>query len=164
MHILHNLSHHPDFAMAVHWSERWRMLPSSLSFDWQPDGTEAGWNQCPTSRRATHQKEMRKGETHTICMCVCVCWQRLWWILHLQLCVWLWYQHERKEEIKIGFDRWKNDYRLIFSPMDGWINRLMQKCINTSSFWKRAHTRNYFTPIQRTHYSNMYPSTLQGQH
>lgn len=134
MHILHTVSHHLDFAMAVHWSGRRptlsrleRLRPASLSCDWQPDGTEAG---CPTSRKATHQREMGKGERHTVyaraCVCVCVvlCWQQLWWILHLHLCISLWCQHERKEEIKIGFDRWKNGYRLIFSPLHGWINTL----------------------------------------
>lgn len=56
-----------------------RSRSASLSCDWLPDGIEAAWSQCPTSRIATHQREMRKGETPSVCwlkcdgLCICVC-------------------------------------------------------------------------------------------
>lgn len=72
------LLHRPGLAMVVHWSGRQRMLsrlerlrPASASCDWQPDGTEAGWSQCQTSRKTTHQREMRKGEMPAVCVRAC---------------------------------------------------------------------------------------------
>lgn len=108
---------------------------ASLSCDWLLDGTEAAWSQCPTSRIATHQREMRKGETARVCVmcvyvwhknvmdcasaCVCVCVsifdvnmkgkQRLTVDL-------------TDERIAVGMEGWMDGWK------DGWMDESIHRC------------------------------------
>ena len=104
-----------------------------MSCDWLLDGTEAAWSQCPTSRIATHQREMRKGETASVCVtcvcaCVCVCVFVCVWPKNVMdcasacVCVSIFDVNMKgkqrltvdltDERIAVGMDGW----------MDGWID------------------------------------------
>ncbi len=125
----------PDSQMALYWRGCRRMLsrlarskPTSLSCDWLLEGTEATWSQCPTSRIATHQREMKKGETERVCACVC-CLKFDGHSNCVCVCVHLWCKHERKANINCGFDRsdrWKNSCRLGW--MDWWMDESIHRC------------------------------------
>lgn len=173
MSIVHTASYHPDFAMAVHWSGRRRMLSSlerlrpTSSCDWQPDGIEAGWNQCPTSKKATYQRDMRKGETHTPCLCVCLC---------VSMCVLTRIVMDFTSALVCLYlmSAWKESryYNGIWQ-MKEWLqayiftNGLVKVHLHVLILEEGIHTRahKYFTPMhQRTHYSRGLQTKAWGLH